>query len=103
MISESDAHSGIFWSALSRITIHFFQIITLVILARLLEPAEFGLITSSVVVIGFLNIFKDLGIAAAIIQRQEVTEEFLSSIYWVVLTIGIVMNILLYFSAPSHS
>lgn len=99
MISESEAHSGIFWSALSRITIHVFQIITLIILARLLEPAEFGLITSSVVVIGFLNIFKDLGIAAAIIQRQEVNDEFLSSIYWVVLSIGILMNILLYFSA----
>ncbi len=99
MISESDAHSGIFWSALSRIIIHIFQIITLIILARLLVPAEFGLITSSVVVIGFLNIFKDLGISAAIIQRQEVNDEFLSSIYWVVLTVGIVMNILLYFLA----
>ncbi len=99
MISESDAHSGIFWSAVSRITIHVFQIITLIVLARLLEPAEFGLITSSVVVIGFLNIFKDLGIAAAIIQRKEVSDEFLSSIYWVVLSVGILMNILLYFSA----
>ncbi len=99
MISQSDAHSGIFWSALSRIIIHVFQIITLIILARLLIPAEFGLITSSLVVIGFLNIFKDLGISAAIIQRQETTEEFLSSIYWIVLAIGIAMNILLYISA----
>lgn len=99
MTSQSEARSGIFWSALSRIIIHIFQVITLVILARLLVPAEFGLITSSLVVIGFLNIFKDLGISAAVIQKQNITEEFLSSIYWIILIIGAVMNILLFFSA----
>ncbi|MEJ2618638.1 MAG: oligosaccharide flippase family protein, partial [Ignavibacteriaceae bacterium] len=100
MISLNDAHSGIFWSALSRITIHIFQLITLIILARLLVPAEFGLITSSIVVIGFLNIFRDLGVASAIIQKSNVNDKLLSSVYWIIVTIGITMNILLFFSAP---
>lgn len=100
MNSLNDAHSGIFWSALSRITIHIFQLITLIILARLLEPAEFGLITSSIVVIGFLNIFRDLGVASAIIQKLSVNDKLLSSVYWIVVTIGVTMNILLFFSAP---
>ena len=100
MISIDDAHSGILWSALSRITIHLFQLLTLIILARLLEPAEFGLITSSLVVIGFLNIFKDLGISSAIIQKSEINDVFLSSVYWIVMIIGVTMNILLFFLLP---
>jgi len=99
VISTSDAHSGILWSAISRVTIHVFQFITLIILARLLTPDEFGLIASSLVVLGFLNIFRDLGISSAIIQKTNLNDELINSVYWIVLLIGIMMNLVLFFSA----
>ncbi len=99
MISINDAHSGILWSAVSRITIHIFQFITLIILARLLDPKEFGLITASLVVIGFLTIFRDLGISSAIIQKTELNDKLINSVYWIIIIIGIMMNLFLYFSA----
>lgn len=100
MTSINDAHSGILWSAISRVTIHVFQFITLILLARLLEPKEFGLITSSLVVLGFLNIFRDLGISSAIIQKSELNDRLVDSVYWVVIFVGILMNLVLFFSAP---
>ena len=99
MISISDAHSGILWSAVSRIIIHVFQFVTLIILAHILEPKEFGLITASLVVIGFLSVFRDLGISSAIIQRTELNDHLVNSVYWVVIIIGIIMNLALFFSA----
>lgn len=99
MISISDAHSGILWSAVSRIIIQIFQFFTLIILARLLEPKEFGLITASLVVIGFLSIFRDLGISSAIIQRAELSSELTNSVFWVIVIIGVMMNLILFFSA----
>ncbi len=99
MISLDQAHSGILWSAVSRITIHIFQFATLIILARLLDPSEFGLITASLVVVGFLNIFRDLGIASAIIQKGGLNEELINSVYWIIIIVGFLINILLFLTA----
>ncbi len=100
MIGSNHAYRGIFWSAISRVTSQLLQFTTLIILARLLDPKEFGLITSSVVVIGFLNIFRDLGISSAIIQKASISEELINTLFWVVLLIGISLNLLLFLVAP---
>ena len=100
MIGRNHAYRGIFWSAISRVTTQLLQFTTLIILARLLDPKEFGLIASSVVVIGFLNIFRDLGISSAIIQKESISDELIKTLFWVILLIGISLNLLLFIVAP---
>jgi len=76
------------------------QLLTTVILARLLTPAEFGLVAMATVVIGFVNLFKDLGTSAAIIQNREVTEDLLSSVFWANVAVGALGTTVLVAAAP---
>src|SRR5688500_13490253 len=51
----------------------FLQLCSTVVLARLLTPADFGLITMVTAATGFVAMFKDLGLSMATIQRKEIT------------------------------
>nr|NQU90815.1 MOP flippase family protein [Bacteroidota bacterium] len=97
---KSRAVFGIKWSALSQASKQGTQLLTTVILARLLAPSDFGLLGMAMVVIGFIEIFKDLGTTAAIIQKKELSEVLLSSIFWVNVGFGILAMTVLFFGAP---
>lgn len=73
---------------------------TTIILARLLDPSDFGLIGMATVITGFINIFNDLGTSAAVIQRKELSESLVSSIFWLNVTFGIFATVLLYTLSP---
>lgn len=92
----SFAFNSIKWSGFSQFGRQFFQIITSIILARLLLPEDFGLIGMAFIVIGFLNIFKDLGTSAAIIQKENISERLLSSVFWLNVIIGLTISIIVF-------
>ena len=70
------------------------------ILARYLAPTDFGLMAIVMVVIGFSSLFMDMGISSAIIHRQNITHEQLSSLYWLNIGAGLLLAILIYLLAP---
>ncbi len=92
--------SGVKWTSVSQIGRQFMQWITIVILARILSPSDFGLVGMAMVVIGFVTIFKDLGTSAAIIQRKEYSDDLLSSVYWVNVTFGFLATIVMFLLSP---
>ena len=59
------------------------QTATMMVLARLLSPQDFGLQGMVVVVTGFLALFQDAGLGMATIQRLEVTHEQTSTLFWI--------------------
>jgi len=61
---------------------------TLMLLARLLSPQDFGLAGMAGTLTGFLALFKDAGLASATIQSREVTHEQLSTLFWINVAIG---------------
>ena len=56
------------------------------ILARLLEPRDFGLVGMVTAVIGVLNLFKDFGLSTATVQSATISEEqfrrYSGSTFW---------------------
>lgn len=64
------------------------QLVQLVILARILSPSDFGLMGMAMIVIGLASMIADMGIGSAIIQRQEISNEALSSLYWLNYLVG---------------
>jgi PST family polysaccharide transporter len=62
-----------------------------VLLVRLLSPDDFGLLAMVTVVSGFLLMFNDLGFGPALVRKECVTEEELSTIFWVTVATGIVL------------
>lgn len=94
------AVSGIKWTTFSSVIVAILQIVQLVILARLLEPTVFGLMAITAVVIGFAQAFLDMGISNAIIHKQEVSHNQLSTLYWLNVLSGIVLFIIVSLCAP---
>src|SRR5690606_6752309 len=81
-----------------------FRIVVMLIIsafmARLIEPAEFGLFAMVTVAVGFLSVFKDFGLGAALIQKKEPSDVEISSVFWLNVLMGFLIGILIYFSAP---
>ncbi len=61
---------------------------TLILLARLLSPDDFGLTGMAATLTGFLSLFRDAGLSAATVQRREVTHEQISTLFWINLAVG---------------
>ena len=61
---------------------------SLVVLARLLEPKDFGLLGMVTAFTGVLSLFRDFGLSSAAIQRVTVTEEQSSTLFWINLSVG---------------
>lgn len=51
--------------------------------ARILTPADFGLVTMVTAVTGFVLLFKDLGLSAATVQARETSHEDVCSLFWI--------------------
>src|SRR3954447_16246626 len=63
--------SGLFWLSLATGANVLTLLLVLVVLARLLTPADFGLVATAIMVIGFAAIFAELGIGPAVVQRLD--------------------------------
>jgi len=97
------AITGIKWTTFASVINSTIQLIQLGILARLLDPTDFGLMAVVLVVIGFSKMFIDMGISNAIIYKQKITHKQLSSLYWLNIIIGIFLFIILVLLAPTIS
>lgn len=69
-------------------------------LARLLEPAEFGLVAMVSVIIAIAHVFTNVGLVAALIQRKRVLPVHYSSVFYFNLLVGALLTLLVFFSAP---
>lgn len=75
----------------------FFRI---VILARLLTPEDFGIVGMVAVTVGFAAIFKDAGLSIATIQKDNVTLEQISNLFWINLLVSLFLAIVICAIAP---
>lgn len=64
------------------------QLAALSILARLLDPADFGLVYMVTVFTQFAAMFVDVGLSMATVQRQKITHEQVSNLFWLALASG---------------
>jgi O-antigen/teichoic acid export membrane protein len=76
------------------------QSVSTVVLARLLTPADFGLVAMVTAVTGLAVSFADLGLSEATIQCQEVSYDQVSTLFWVNVAIGFTLMLLTAALAP---
>ncbi|MDQ2855422.1 MAG: lipopolysaccharide biosynthesis protein [Acidobacteriota bacterium] len=69
----------------------FLSMFATVILARLLTPRDYGLVGMVAVVTGFISIFKDLGLSSATIQRADLNEGQVSTLFWVNISFSVLI------------
>lgn len=94
------ALNGMSWNLFSRMFSNSSQLFIYFVLARLLNPTDFGVIAIVLVFINVSNIFSIAGLGAAIIQNEEHDKEKFDTIYFTSTFLGILTCVFLYFSAP---
>lgn len=100
MTLETRTVRSIGWTATSRIAQLLMSLLISVILARLLTPSDFGLIAMVTVFSNFVSIFAGFGLSSAIVQKEEVSDEALSSTFWINVGLGALLTGALAASAP---
>lgn len=76
------------------------QTATTMVLARLLVPGDFGLVGMVAAFTRFILLFKDLGLSTATIQRAELTQPQVSSLFWINVFVGVVLSAIALALAP---
>lgn len=94
---------GLLWSVSGSLVQIALRMVVLAILARLLTPAEFGIVGAAMIIISLTEIFGHLGVAQAVIQRPNLTEQHIRSGIVISLLFGLVTGILLYLLADPIS
>ena len=88
------------WSTISQVMKMVMGLGLTVILTRLLNPEDYGLLALATIVISFSSIFIDFGFKKALIQATEVSEDDFSTIFWLNLGIGASCTGLIFLLAP---
>jgi O-antigen/teichoic acid export membrane protein len=78
----------------------FLRVASMMILARLLEPRDFGLIGMATAFTGVLYLFRDFGLSTATVQRATVTEEQTSTLFWINFLLGAILTVTVALLAP---
>jgi PST family polysaccharide transporter len=71
-----------------------------IVMMHLLDPAAFGLIAMIMPVLSLVQIFNELGLTQATIQRSEITHADLSALFWISLGISMLLALVLALGAP---
>jgi len=92
--------SGVKWTTYSTVIVTLLHLVQISILTRFLDPSAFGLMALVMVIIGFSQTFLDMGISNAIIHKQNITHEQLSTLYWLNVLAGFTLFAIVYAVAP---
>ena len=87
MTQSGAAKAGLY--TLTGTAVHMLvQIAGLVILARVLQPAEFGVYAVAMTVIGITTLFQDLGLSTAAVQAKELPTQVRTNLWWINASVG---------------
>lgn len=92
--------SGLLWKFSERMGSQIITFIISVILARILGPEEYGAIAIIMVFITISNVLITNGFSTALIQKNDVSTKDFSSAFYLNVIVGIILYLVLFFSAP---
>jgi O-antigen/teichoic acid export membrane protein len=99
-LAKKAAH-GIAWVTLSSILIRIFNFVTKIVLARLLDPADFGLLAIGLLAINTMGLFRDLGFGATLIYKKDDSNHTAANTAFLLLpAVAAILFALSYLSAP---
>ena len=91
---------GMFWSAVERFSTQGIQFLFGIVLARLLTPADYGVIAMLTIFLAICQTFIDSGFANAIIRKIDRTEKDMATMFFFNIGMSLVCYAILFFTAP---
>lgn len=88
------------WNSFSQLFKIGIQLINVVYLAKIIPPAEYGIMAMALVILNLGILLRDLGTSAAIIQRKDLTNSLINTIFWLNTFMGIGLAIVICIASP---
>ena len=95
--------NGVLFTAIGKYSYVFINFLITAILARILSPADFGIVAIATVIINFFSMLSDMGIGPAVVQNKELKKKDLENIFSLTFYMGAVLSLIFYFLAPFFS
>ena len=88
------------WAFATNFSTRLLEIVKTVILARLLDPKDFGLFGISLVVMYFFEMISQAGIEQALVQKKEDISSYLDTAWLIQLLRGLLLGAIIFTTAP---
>lgn len=88
------------WAASGSGSQAFLKILVLAVLARLISPAEFGIVSAALTVVALAELFGQIGVAPSLIQAQTLDERTIRTASTITIMAGFVAGLVLFIGAP---
>ncbi len=92
--------SGLLWKFAERITAQAITMIVTIVLARMIDPDDFGAIAIVMVFITIANVFVSSGLGTALVQKEDIDNYDFSSVFFINVGIGLGIYCLIFLTAP---
>jgi PST family polysaccharide transporter len=93
--------SGLSWNTLTVVLQVLIQLVYTAIMARWISPSDFAMMGIVLSLMGFAEIFSQVGIGPALIQRKVVSQGHVNGAFWTAVALGASFTLLFIFLAPS--
>ena len=97
---KEKAVNSVLWSVVERFSVMGINFVMTIIIARLVEPTDFGAIAMLTIFLGISNVFIDSGFANALIRKTDRTNIDNSTVFYFNIGVGIGIYLLLFVTAP---
>lgn len=99
-MEEKSISHGVPWTFVSFGATKVLSLLTTIVLARLLSPADFGLMAIALLAFGALGLFQDLGLGATLVLRQDFEEKALGTILTLLMITAVTVAVIVSALAP---
>lgn len=86
------ALKGATWLALFKIISQAFSWVITIMIARILLPADYGLMAMATILYGYIAYLSEFGIGSAIIQKEKVDQYELSAVFWFIILFSVLLS-----------
>ncbi len=91
---------GLYWSFFNQFANYGMQFCVGIVMARLLSPSDYGITALPAVFMAVAGIFQNGGLYPALVRKKDLNEEDLSTSFIYSIVVGVVLYVVLFFSAP---
>ena len=97
---KGDAHKSVLWSGIQQFVVFGIQFVVGIVLARILNPYDFGVIAMQGIFFAISTAFIDCGLEGALIQKKECTKTDENSAFFFSTSVSLALYLLLFLAAP---
>lgn len=93
----SKTKKSLYWNVALKIPYEIFRFVVSIIIARYLDPEDFGIVSIATLTIYYANSFTNFGFNQALIQRKEINSDHINSVFTLDIIISLAFSTVFYY------